>query len=144
MSTWRHLKNDAFSRQMKTYYRNWALESFGGHEWMCIIIAIGTIDNEIVTAVNNIIQGRLCANAGWQKLQRSGRPYQTLKGLQHKQTDVKTWMSTLRHLKNDGFTRQMKTYYRKWALELFGGHEWMCIIIAIGTIDDVIVRDRRQ
>ena len=56
---------------------------------MFIIIAIGTIDNVIVTAVNKMIQARLCANAGRQQLKRSERPDQTVKGLQHNKSDAK-------------------------------------------------------
>ena len=55
------LSKDRLGRQMKTYYNKFQKETFGGREWMQIIIAIGTIDEDIVQCVNDVIHERfLC------------------------------------------------------------------------------------
>ena len=55
-----HRSKDAQDRAMKTYYKTFLTEPFGGSEWAFIIIAIGTIDEDILASANERIQDRPC------------------------------------------------------------------------------------
>ena len=46
---------DQLARQMRSYHSKWMKEVFGGREWYMILIAIGTIDQDILDCVNNEI-----------------------------------------------------------------------------------------
>ena len=85
-------------RRMKSYYKKILRERFGGPEWMFIILAIGTIDDDIVTCVNEIIQHRLCTNAGRFQQKRSERETQEVHGIQHKVSYAKSWRSYCKQL----------------------------------------------
>ena len=78
-------------RTLQSYYTKFQMEMYGGREWMFIIIAIGTIDEDIVQCVNDEIQARLCKNAGRHQQKRADRQDQTVKGVQHQVSYAKKW-----------------------------------------------------
>ena len=85
-------------RTLQSYYTKFQLEMFGGREWMFIIIAIGTIDEDIVQCVNDEIQARLCKNAGRNQQKRADRQDQTVKGVEHQVSEAKRWREYCKQL----------------------------------------------
>ena len=51
------------------------------------------------------------------------------------------WVAKVRERfsRNESITRNIDPYYRKFQKHMYGGREWMNIILALGTIDDTIV-----
>ena len=49
---------ESFSRNIDPYYRRFQKNMYGGREWMNIILALGTIDETIVTKMNEIVKQR--------------------------------------------------------------------------------------
>ena len=44
-----------------------------------------------------------------------------------------------RYKTNEQRSRNLEPYYRKFQKLMYGGREWMNILLAIGTIDDVVI-----
>ena len=87
----RFTSNEGKRRNLDPYYRRFQLLMYGGREWMNIILAIGTIDDTIVDAMNNEIRRRMATAVPLHqrrdedsKLPRAERPAkQRRQGVQH-------------------------------------------------------------
>ena len=44
-----------------------------------------------------------------------------------------------RYKTNEQRSRNLEPYYRKFQKLMYGGREWMNILLAIGTIDDLVI-----
>ena len=44
-----------------------------------------------------------------------------------------------RYKTNEQRNRNLEPYYRKFQKLMYGGREWMNILLAIGTIDDLVI-----
>ena len=58
----RHVDKDQYARNLRSIYRKSQFEEFGGREWQHILLALGDVDQEMVTIVNTIVR-RSCRNA---------------------------------------------------------------------------------
>ena len=72
-------------------------DTFGGREWMFILIAIGTVDRDVVELVNAENKRRKDANEGQPPRQqkRADRADQRFRGSGHKKTNAQTFSSVL-------------------------------------------------
>eukprot|EP00973_Karenia_brevis_P036903 5085065-Karenia_brevis.AAC.1 len=76
MTTTQRWTKDKVARQLQSLFHVFLKERFGGREWAFILIAIGTIDETIVRAVNKVIRERRripWPNAGQFQLPRAQR-----------------------------------------------------------------------
>ena len=65
---------------------------------MLIIIAIGTIDEDIVQCVSDEIQARFCKIAGRNQQKRADRQDQAVKGVEHQVSEAKGWREYCKQL----------------------------------------------
>ena len=53
---------DQYARDLRSLYRKSQFEEFGGREWQHILLALGDVDDKMVTIVNTVVQERTAAS----------------------------------------------------------------------------------
>ena len=80
---------DAANRSLKSYYKKYLKEAYGGAEWANIVLAIGVIDADIVECVNEEVQRRVSASVPRPQAKRKDRGYEEVAGVQHTISNAK-------------------------------------------------------
>ena len=77
-------------------------EEFGGREWQHILLAIGDVDEEMVTIVNTIVRERTAASLlqqrGARAVPRGQRTQQEVQGINHRISEAKAARSQAKQL----------------------------------------------
>ena len=80
---------DAVNRSLKSYYKKYLKEAYGGAEWANIVLAIGVVDADIVECVNEEVpvdaRRRSAKIAGTRKLQASSTQFPMPSNCEHTQ-----------------------------------------------------------
>ena len=86
---------------LRSIYRKSQFEEFGGREWQHILLALGDVDQEMVTIVNTIVQERTAASLlqqrGARAVPRVERTHQEV-GINHRISDAKAARAHARQL----------------------------------------------
>ena len=97
----RHVDKDQYARNLRSIYRKSQFEEFGGREWQHILLALGDVDEEMVTIVNTIVQERTAASLlqqrGARAVPRAERTQQEV-GINHRISDAKAARAHARQL----------------------------------------------
>ena len=93
---------DQYARDLRSLYRKSQLEEFGGREWQHILLAIGDVNEEMVTIVNTIVQERtaesLLQKRGARAVPRDQRTQQAVQGINHRISEAKLARSQAKQL----------------------------------------------
>ena len=115
--------NDQYARDLRSIYRKSQFEEFGGREWQHILLALGDVDEEMVTIVNTIVQERTAASLlqqrGARAVPRAQRTQQEVQGINHRISEAKAARSQAKQLdkivtKEDA-QYQQRTSTMSWA-----------------------------
>ena len=97
----RPVDKDQYARNLRSIYRKSQFEEFGGREWQHILLALGDVDEEMVTIVNTIVQERTAASLlqqrGARAVPRAERTHQEV-GINHRISDAKAARAHARQL----------------------------------------------
>ena len=97
----RAVDKDQYARNLRSIYRKSQFEEFGGREWQHILLALGDVDQEMVTIVNTIVQERTAASLlqqrGARAVPRAERTHQEV-GINHRISDAKAARAHARQL----------------------------------------------
>ena len=114
---------DQYGRNLRSLYRKSQFEEFGGREWQHILLALGDVDEEMVTIVNTIVQERTAASLlqqrGARAVPRAQRTQQEVQGINHRISEAKAARSQAKQLdkivtKEDA-QYQQRTSTMSWA-----------------------------
>ena len=97
----RPVDKDQYARNLRSIYRKSQFEEFGGRDRQHILLALGDVDQEMVTIVNTIVQERTAASLLQQRgaiaVPRAERTQQEV-GINHRISDAKAARAHARQL----------------------------------------------
>ena len=93
---------DQYARDLRSLYRKSQFEEFGGRDWQYILLALGDVNEDMVTIVNTIVQERIAQSLlqkrGARAVPRCQRTQQEVQGINHRVSEAKLARSHAKQL----------------------------------------------